>query len=229
MASGIYILTFKGTDKVYIGQSKYLTTRYMQHKSLFKANKASNKMQAAYNTYGMPEFFILLECCIDDLDKQEALFIQEFDSVENGFNTRSSPTGGGISLWGDLNGRSKYSNDQIISSMFLLLKEPKLTYQEISSETKVHKATLCDISNGTGHKWLKDLFPEEYIKLLSYRHKRNTRFYLSVTSPEGIVHNVENLSRFCEKYNLDTGNMSKLLTGKRKSYLGWKPLPVEKI
>lgn len=223
MSTGIYILRFKNTSKVYIGQSTNLELRAAQHKALFRASKASQKMQEAFNTYGLPKMEILTECEAHELDSLEYEAISLYDSVNNGFNTRKS-AGGGANLWGDLNGRSKYSNNQIIDAFFLLLQSPKLTYQKIFSRTGVPKTTLVDISNGTGHKWLNSIFPDEYASLLSYRHKRNTRFYYKIISPTGEVHTVEHLSSFCKRYGLDTGNMSRVLTGKKKQYLGWKAI-----
>ena len=227
MATGIYILKFDGTDKVYIGQSTNLSLRLTQHKSLFKSNKASKKMQEAYLLYGFPRMEVLTYCEEHELDDLEYEAISLYDSVNNGFNTRKSP-GGGSNLWGDSNGRSKYKNTQIIDSFFLLLQTPKLTYLEIYAKTGVPKGTLVDISNGTGHTWLKDMFPDEYTLLLSYRHKRNTRTYSKILSPAGEVYTVEHLSNFCIKHGLDVGNMSKVLTGKKKQYLGWVPIPSEK-
>ena len=112
MAIGIYILIFTGTEKVYIGQSKNLELRLSQHKSLFKTGSASQKMQAAFNAYGFPTMEVLIECEESELDSLEYETIALYNSVDNGFNTRKS-AGGGANLWGDLNGRAKYSNAQI--------------------------------------------------------------------------------------------------------------------
>jgi predicted GIY-YIG superfamily endonuclease len=221
MSTGIYILRFKNTSKVYIGQSTNLELRAVQHKSLFRAGNASQKMQEAFNTYGLPSMEVLVECEAQELDALEYEAISLYDSVNNGFNTRKS-AGGGSNLWGELNGRSKYTNTQIIDAFFLLLQSPKLTYPKIFSMTGVPRPTLVDISNGTGHKWLGSMFPDEYTLLLSYRHKRNTRFYPKIMSPTGEIHTVEHLSNFCKKHGLDTGNLSKVLTGKKKQYLGWQ-------
>lgn len=227
MTCGIYILKFKDTDKVYIGQSKRIELRIVQHRALFTAGTASKKMQNAYVIHGMPLVEVLTECNEDELDDLEYEAISLYDSVNNGFNTRSTP-GGGHSLWGELNHNSKYTNNQIIDSLFLLLSTPKLTYPEIFKISGVPKSTLVDISNGTGHIWLEGLFPKEYNLLKSYRYKRNTRFYPDLKSPNGITYTVEHLTTFCNEHSLDYGNMSKLLTGKKKQYLGWTTIPLEK-
>lgn len=217
---GIYALRFNGTDKLYIGQTTSFTQRLKQHKALFKSNKSSKKLQQAYNIYGMPDMEILEYCKEDELNSLEEEFIEIYNSISNGYNSRSSATGGN-SLFGESNGNSIYSNEQIINSLFLLISIPKLTYPEITKITKVAKGTLVDIANGTGHKWLNKIFPEEYNYLLSFRHKRNTRLYKLIKSPEGKIYKVEHLTKFCNEHNLDNGNISKLLRGLKKQYLGW--------
>ena len=226
MTTGIYKLKFKGTDKVYIGQSLNIEYRLMQHKSLFKSAKASAKMMGAFTCYGFPTIEVLEVCSREELDDLEAQYIIQYDSMNNGFNTRSSAAGGS-NLWGASNGRAIYSNEQIIDCLFLLIQTPKLTYPQIQDITQVLKATIVDIANGTGHTWLEQKFPSEYAILKSYRKCRNTREYMKAVSPTGEVFTVTHLSNFCSEHKLQTGNMSKLLRGKCKSYGGWTAIPLE--
>lgn len=223
MTVGVYKLTFKGTDKVYIGQSKNIEHRLQQHRGMFKYQKASIKLQDAYNTYGMPILTILEETTEELLDKVEEHFILSYNSVEEGFNTRSKTTGG-VSQWGASNGRAIYSNEQIIECLFLLIQTPNLTYPIIQKKTEVLRATIVDIANGTGHTWLSRVYPEEYKLLMSFRNKRNTRHYKKAVSPTGQVFEVTHLSKFCIEHNLSNGNMSKLLRGLCNSYNGWTTL-----
>lgn len=62
MTCGIYIMSFKGTDKVYIGKSKSIETRANSHMFLFRKNRAPYKLQQAYNTFGNPDLEILEKC-----------------------------------------------------------------------------------------------------------------------------------------------------------------------
>ena len=221
MDSGIYKLSFTGTDQVYIGRSKHLNLRSTQHKSTLKVGSASKKLQAAYNKYGMPSFSIVEyaeEFLLETLEKE---YIIKYNSVDNGFNTRKSTSGGHSGLFGETNGRSKYSNDQIIDCLFLLIGDSKITYPIIAQRTGVPKSTIVDIVSGNNHKWLETVFPNEYSLLLSFKNKTNTRFYLKAVSPDGIIYTVGNLSQFCAEHRLSTGNMSRLLRGKCKSYGNW--------
>jgi len=225
MESGIYLLSFPNTSRVYVGKSKNISVRYKQHKAAFNASKAAIKLQKAYHTYGMPTLSVIELAEESALDELESKYIEQFNSVENGFNTRKAAAGGHTGLWGDMNGRSKYSNEQIADTLFLLIDEQSLTYPIITARTGVPKTTIVDIANGTGHKWLQNIFPEEYSKLVSLRYRRKTKNYLKAVSPEGIVYQVEHLSRFCKEHRLPTGNISRLLRGKCKAYGGWTAIP----
>ena len=67
MKSGIYCLSFEGTDSVYIGKSVNLESRSYSHEWNMKKQKASKKLQDAYNTYGLPIFTVLEYCNEKDL------------------------------------------------------------------------------------------------------------------------------------------------------------------
>ena len=68
MSKGIYLLRFKGTDKVYIGQSLNIEYRYRDH--LNPANR-SQKLSEAFILYGNPTLEILCEATDDELDDLE--------------------------------------------------------------------------------------------------------------------------------------------------------------
>lgn len=86
MTSGIYQLVF--SDKsVYIGQAQDIGSRWRQHVDKFKKGRASQKMQIAYNTCGMPEFFLILSCHKDYLDIMEAYYIDINSKYQGCLNT----------------------------------------------------------------------------------------------------------------------------------------------
>jgi hypothetical protein len=220
-------MRFSGTDKVYIGQSLDIENRKIQHNTLFHTSKASKKLQKAYNVYGTPSICTLEECEPAELDSLEYEAILVYDSVNNGFNTKTSPCGGS-NLPGDLNGNAKYSNSQICKSVLLLVQVPKLSYPQITNLTGISKSMLVEIATGRSHRWLAKEMPVEYSLLMSFKNCRNTRLYPLIKSPTGEVFKVEHLTKFCNEHGLDNGNMSKVLTGKKKQYLGWVAVPQEK-
>lgn len=231
MTTGIYILKFKGTEKVYIGKSKRIEERFTKHKYLLANNKAAYKLQEAYNKYGMPLLHILIECSELELSDMENEAIEIFDSINNGFNIRNSAETG-MSRYGISHPNSKYSEYQILTVLSMLTDENN-TFKYISEKTKVDISTVRDISKGKSHRWLKDIAYEEYIYAMSIKCLRpsNNALKYKVTNIPIIYHpvhgeyQVDNISEFCRIYSLNKSHISGVLSGKRKSHLGWSMRP----
>ena len=192
MTCGIYKLKFTGTDKVYIGLSDNIERRLVSHRHSLLTRQSPKKLQEAFNTYGMPILEVLLECNKDELDTYEKEAIDIYDSIDNGFNSRNGGVcGAGVAISGENNGRSKYSNEQILQA-FNLLTTTKLTNQEIAITTGISKEAVSHISAGTGHTWISKYCPIEYAKLVSMkRDTKVSRFPLNIGDEEsGTVHSV---------------------------------------
>jgi len=86
MASGIYRLSFND-EMFYIGQAQDIHARLLQHMDKFRKCCAAQKMQAAYNQYGVPESSILLYCHKDYLDIMETYYINELAQYTSCLNT----------------------------------------------------------------------------------------------------------------------------------------------
>lgn len=86
MTSGIYQLVFSN-KAVYIGQAQDISARWGQHVDKFKKGRASQKMQAAYNTCGMPDFLLIISCHKDYLDIMESYYININAKYDNCLNT----------------------------------------------------------------------------------------------------------------------------------------------
>lgn len=75
MTSGIYKMTFDD-GSVYIGQSVDIDARWSQHIKDMKAGKHTKKVQAAYDSYGLPDFTIIGYVHEDHLDIIEGMMIK---------------------------------------------------------------------------------------------------------------------------------------------------------
>ena len=100
--SGIYIITNKINNKVYIGQSVDIRTRWWNHRCELNRNNHYNRhLQGAWNKYGEDnfDFSILEECTQDDLNNREVYWIDKYNSTnpKNGYNLS---TGGDCSTRG---------------------------------------------------------------------------------------------------------------------------------
>lgn len=228
---GIYILRFRGTDKVYIGQSINIENRFAAHCSKLRRGIGHKKLQIAYGLYGEPQLEVLMECLEEELDTLENEAIDIFNSVDYGFNICAT-AGGGCKLLGEDAGNSKYSNESIEQSFLLLVNKSGLTTPQISEITKVSKDTIYAISSGKVHLWLKDKYPIEYSILVS--NKPTSRFgkgktlkergitYPKIISPEGIKYQVDNTSTFAKEHKLNNGHLVQVLKGQEKQHKGWR-------
>lgn len=232
MTQGIYKLVFKNTDKVYIGQSINIETRYTTHLNELRNKTHSYKLQQAYLLYGVPELVIVEETLVGNLNTLEEHYIQKYDSVLNGFNT-SDKACGGVSL-GENNGSSKYSNEQIIEAVELMVEFSDISLKVLSDNIGVSWETLKQISRGNQYKWLKEVIPETYNKMLLLKGTRKSSSnsikgkgieYPLLISPLNTLHKVENCKTFSELHGLQQSNLLQVLRGNRTSHKGWKLAP----
>lgn len=229
MNSGIYCLSFNNTDKVYIGKSVNLDSRAYSHHWTMQKQKASKKLQDAYNIYGKPIFTVLEYCNEKELYKLEKAYIIEFDSVEAGFNHSPGGEGGNVSP-GDTNSRATATNAQYLEALELLVYSSMSRYQ-IADTTGLTSSIVSHISSGEGHKWLQEAAPELYSKLLEIkslgRVKRTNNFkrpFNKLICPVGTVHNMleVRLKDFCKQYTLTYSKVSRVLNGHTEHHKGWK-------
>lgn len=231
MTIGIYKLNFKNTDKVYIGQSNNIEYRYAGHLRSFKDNEASIKMQEAYNIYGIPEYEILIECTLEEIDKYENEAIDIFNSVNNGFNSFSSSIRYDSTQYGSNNVRAIYSEELIIKVFNMLVADTNILYKDIAEITGVSYGTINMIAHGGNHKWLSKIFPDKYKILLSKigTRKGNCKSaksqgieYPTILSPEKLEYSISNAREFARLHNLDQSALLRVLKGVAKSHKGWK-------
>lgn len=224
MTIGIYVLKFKGTDKVYIGQSNFIEKRFTGHKRLLELGLGSTKLQEAYNIYGIPTMEILCECTLKELDDLETEAISIYNSRNNGFN---STDGGntGSKLYGPDAGQSKYSREDIIKC-FELLVNTTYMHKEIADITNVSINVINQISSGARHTWLAKEFPEMYEKLISLKYSKKSAsrkgiVYPKIKSPTNEIFTISNLREFCRLHSIDPGHLGKVLKGIYKQHKGW--------
>lgn len=93
--SGIYKITCRPTNKIYIGQSIDVYDRlFRQHRTQLRNNSHDNShLQNAFNKYGEEnfEFELIKACKIMYLDRFEKLYIRIYDALnkDKGFNFQS--------------------------------------------------------------------------------------------------------------------------------------------
>jgi len=239
MTCGIYILKFKDTTKVYVGQSMDIEVRFARHRSNFIHNKAAKILQEAFNTYGMPTIEVVCECNLAELDILENEAINIFDSYTSGFNSNigfiyaTSKT----KVCGEDSPNSSCTNDDIRSA-FLLVVENVLSHSEIAIKLGISKNVVRDISCSNNHKWLRDEYPEEYEKMQATKNSRPNGgrsaidkgiVYPTIVSPCGNTYQVSNLREFAREHNLTHNILGRVLRGQEVQHKGWKLLSTSTV
>lgn len=236
MTIGIYGMVFTSINKPYIGQSVDIEDRWCKHKYNFKKGTSSKKLQDAYNLCGLPEFHLLKVCGMEDLDKEEIMLIEVFNSIKMGLNTCS----GGNSYSGTEAPTSVYSEDQIISAAKLLAFSPNTTNIEISKISGVSTAVIKGISAGRDHIWLQNRFPELYAEVQEARPIRDALtkieisnklcaatmgyVYPTVVDKDGNEYTISNARQFAIANNIHPANLGAVLNGRRASTGGFRLL-----
>ena len=153
----------------------------------------------------------------------------KYSSVLQGFNS-TNKAAGGVSL-GENSGCSKYSNNQIIEAVELMVAFPDISLRVLSDTLEISWDTIKQISRGVQYKWLKDVIPETYEQLLSLKGTRAStsnsakgkgKTYPAIQSPSGEIYCIANVKAFSEVHGLYPSNLLLVLKGTRKSAQGWK-------
>lgn len=220
MTCGIYKLSFKGTNKVYIGLSVNIERRYRSHVHCLRNSTSNSKLQEAYRDFGVPLLEVLCECEIKELEKYEKEAIEIFDSIDNGLNIRDGGATGSTNNCGSVNHKALHSNETYIK-VFNLLIENILSYKEIAVLTCTSIQIVDHIASGVSHKWLESAFPEKYLALRDLLNTRNLK-RLNLINPTGIAQGFDSLIEFSELTGIPKSSISGLVTGATKNLKGWK-------
>lgn len=90
---GVYKITDTTTGEIYIGSSVDIYTRLKSHESSFRTGRQPIKLQQAFNSGHSFTCEILAalssDHCTLDLQMKERDYINEYNTVKNGFNTNT--------------------------------------------------------------------------------------------------------------------------------------------
>lgn len=151
---GIYKFTNKITGESYIGQSRDIHKRYIQHKNRYDIGLNETKpVEDTYfhrmlNHYGFNnfDFEIIEECSIADLNEKEIYYIQKYNTLyPNGYNKDKG---------GNLPHPYALKSYEDVDEIVALLQTTKLSNIEIGEMYGVSDQTISDINNG--RTWMKD-------------------------------------------------------------------------
>ncbi len=151
---GIYKFTCRINNKVYIGQSINIESRYRGHYNNHRNSNLQDyntKFYRALRKYGFENFdFAVIELIEDKntVNDREIYWICYYDSFKNGYNSNS----GGLKVTdcNELHPNAKMSNEEVLALKDSLLNS-RISQYDLS---KKYGVTQSEISNiNTGKKW----------------------------------------------------------------------------
>lgn len=140
MSIGIYKITNKINEKVYIGQSIHIERRFKEHIQRATHNPKS-VLHHAISVYGVSNFtFEILELCsIEELDRREIHYISEYNSLV--------PTGYNIQLGGN---DSHLATPDWVRELQDILEDTSCseTLQSLADKYNISRRTMYRINQG---------------------------------------------------------------------------------
>ncbi len=88
-SQGIYVIKCSGNNKVYVGASKNIKARVKTHVYQMTADDSSHPLAECISDFGIESITAEVVELVDnreELSKREQHWIEEFDSIDNGYN-----------------------------------------------------------------------------------------------------------------------------------------------
>ena len=182
---GIYKITNKTTGKSYIGQSNDIQRRLKEHQVVGERSRIP--VDIAIQKYGKDNFLyeVIEECSIEELNQKETYWIQQFDTVNNGYNCNN---GGEQQSIGEANGRAKLTEEDI--------KNIRVAYREHKKQKEIYEKYKDLISFNhfqniwQGRVWrhiMPEVFTEENRQYYIYENSKGAASNNAVFTDEEIM------------------------------------------
>lgn len=146
---GIYKITNKINNKIYIGQSVHIHRRFLEH---CRNNKTA--IDAAIAEYGKENFLfeIIEECSKEELNQKEQYWIQYYNSVvPYGYNV--------VEITDTAHTVYNHFSKETLLKIIEDLKNSKLSLGEISDKYNIHRSTVTRINKGEIHVQENEKYP----------------------------------------------------------------------
>lgn len=148
---GIYKITNNINNKIYIGQSRNIQSRFNAHKTRpFNKNsdEYNKRLYVSIRKYGLDNFSfeIIEECSIEELNKKENYWINYYNSNNREYGYNQTLT--------EYNLVAQKISNQILNAIYKDLKEDKISIKEIAEKYELHTNMITKINQG--HSWFND-------------------------------------------------------------------------
>lgn len=153
IVSGIYKITNKINNKIYIGQSQNIFSRWAEHR--YEAKTNMKPLYKAMRKYGIENFIfeIIEECEIEKLNDREVYWIKYYDSYNKGYN---------LTPGGDYSSKTQriVSNEDVINIRKRRLNTE--TFSDVYKDyTYLNESTFKNVWQGVSYT---DIYVEGFTK-----------------------------------------------------------------
>lgn len=205
--AGIYIIENINTNKKYIGQTKALLKRYNQHKNDLNKNKHFNlDLQIDFNIGNEFNFIPIKNYNIKLLNRMEKFYIKKYDTfIGNGYNKCAGGLTFGTGHF-DLKIYSFIHKSGIIETC---------TQYKLNEKYGFINGKISAVVNNKRKSYKGWSLSTTNINSIKYRDEQFIFLHISG------INEYCTMEVFCKKYNFESCQISRLCSGKRRSYKGW--------
>lgn len=191
---GVYLILHKASGTCYIGSAaRAVYSRWGEHRYALRRNIHRNKhLQNAWNKYGENAFAWMV---LENVPAEHVLEREQY--------------------WYDLykeNGIKVYNKRENVKSQ-LGFHHSQATKQLISA---VHKGRVVSVETR------QKLRMAHLGRRNTWTAKHLAKKWPAIISPEGELHTVHNLTKFCRERKLDVSSLRKVIIGEHPHYKGWR-------
>lgn len=187
---GIYKITNIITGKSYIGQSKDIRKRLMEH---LRHNESVIDKEIQEYGYSCFETELLEECKVEELDEKEDYYIQKYDTINNGYNC----VRGGQHNIGESNGRVKLSENDVYNIREAYNNHESKESVYIKYKNKVSKLYFSNLWEG--HSW-------KHIHYDVYTKENKDYYKYKASGKEHQIFTDDEILKLRKRYEFETAN-----------------------
>jgi len=218
--SGIYKITFNN-NKLYIGLSNDIRRRCNEHLIKDIKDHPELPVNRATMKYGIKEIEILELIDANNrqlLQEREKYWISYYNTFQDDHGYNLTQGGDGSSPGVDNN--SSYLSQEQVNSIYNLLLNSNLTYEEIARQIGASYSIISRINNGHHYRRNNLTYPLREQRLNRYGLENKTSaFYGKEDMLNNIILDLKNtrslLKDLSFKYNISVSLLSQINTGKR--------------
>ena len=183
MKKDIYVIKNKINDKVYVGQSKNVFSRFEAHCK--KSSQADSILSKAIQKYGKENFYFeILEHDVENYNERERFWIDYLNStVPNGYNILPGGESPPVH-WGVDSPNASIKNQETVQRVKTLLKKTRLSLKAIAVLCEIPKYTVSRINRGYSYFSDSERYP--------LRKRPNKNGVLTITQVKQIVNMLRN-------------------------------------